>query len=293
MLAVCNPGDTVLSAAAPWVSYGPIAACASATLVQAQPLENSSLKTSVQDLEYYLRQYPRTKIFILNNPCNPSAQLYSAKEVQELLELCVKSQVYFLLDRLYWKILFQDTPYPAPKIDSNSKEWLIQVDGLSKNFFRLGGLRVGWSLASTRLSEVMSIMQSHHSSGTAVPSQLVALNVLSRPYDSSFLDSLKHNRKQILSAENQLPHVTIPPMQGTYYSFWNVRNAFGTSTPSGQKIQNSKDMASYLLDSHGIVTSPGNNFGTEGYLRLSYAVAPEIIEGGLLAAKKALSQLSA
>lgn len=290
-LAVCNPGDVILTAVAPWVSYGPIAQCASATAIQVTPNSSNSLKVSRKELLEAFTKHPKTRVFLLNNPCNPTGQLYSEQEVNELLELCVDHNVYFMLDRLYWKIVFDGKKYPEPEINEHTKPWLIQIEGLSKNFCKLGGLRVGWSIAPSDVSELMTILQSHHSSGTAVSSQEIALEVLSREYNSDLLTALQRNRDLLKKCADSIQHLKVCNTQGAYYSFWDVRATFGKKTSSGAVIKDSQDLAEYLVNEYGVVTAPGKSFGLDGYLRLSFAIAVETIEPGMAAAKQAFANL--
>lgn len=290
-LAICNPEDVVLLAVAPWISYGPIALCASATPVQVLPKDQISMKITKDDLLKAFADNPRRKIFLLNNPCNPTGQLYTEKEVNELLNICVDHGVYFILDRLYWKVLFDGRSYPEPAINKHTKPWLIQIDGLSKNFYKLGGMRVGWSVAPSDLSEAMDNLQSHHSSGTAVPSQHVALEVLSEDYNSVQLQDLQKKRDIIIGAAQTMPYVKVAETQGSYYSFWDVRAVFGKQTPAGTIINNSDDMAHYLINSFGVVTSSGKAFGQDGFLRLSFAIPEESVLAGMGAMREALESL--
>ena len=84
---------------------------------------------------------PHAKLFLLNSPVNPTGQLYTAAELEALLQVCVEHRIYFVLDRRYWRIVFEDQNYPEPRLDDETQPWLVQVDGMSKNFRQAGGLR--------------------------------------------------------------------------------------------------------------------------------------------------------
>lgn len=292
-LAICNPADCVLFDAAPWVSYQPLAVASYAFPVMVIPRTNDShLKVSGEDLRRNLRMRPQTKLFLLNNPCNPTAQLYDAREIEELLSVCVEHRVYFVLDRLYWKIVFDGVRYPEPRIDAETKPWLIQVDGLSKNFRRAGGLRIGWSVAPADVAKAMANLQSHYTSGPSTPAQHVALAAIRRPYDDELLRDLEDKRSRVAAWSGRLPGVEVWPTPATFYTFWDVTGCFGKKTPDGRTIEGSEDLAVYLIESAGVVTAAGAAFMQEGYLRLSFAVPGEEIDDGFAAAAKALGQLS-
>ena len=111
-LATCDPADCVLFDAAPWVSYQPLAAAAYAVPIMVVPRSTTAhLKVTADDLRRNLDLRPHSRLFLLNNPCNPTAQLYDAREVEELLAVCVERRIYFVLDRLYWQLLFDGAIY--------------------------------------------------------------------------------------------------------------------------------------------------------------------------------------
>ena len=147
-VSTCNPGDTVLFDVAPWVSYRPMVFCTSAVPLQVQPSRGfeGNLKITVEDVERVLKGSPNVKSLLINSPCNPTGQVYTKDEIDELLEFCASKRIFFILDRLYWKSMFDGVEYPEPTINEFTKPWLIQIDGLSKNWRNCGGLRVGWAV---------------------------------------------------------------------------------------------------------------------------------------------------
>lgn len=293
MLAVCNPGDAVLFDAAPWVSYLPQAAAASTRHVVVQPKagDKNYLKITGEDLRLTLKQEPGAKVFLLNSPVNPTGQVYSADEVEALLQVCVEHGVYFLLDRLYWRLMFDGVEYPEPRVDEETKPWLIQVDGLSKNFRRTGGIRIGWSVAPTDVTRAMINLQSHYTSGPAVPTQHAALAGIACPYSDELRDDLQHKRDLLLREAPKLKGAEVWPTAGAFYSFWDVRALIGKRAPDGSTIRGSDDVAAYLLREAGVVTASGAAFEQDGYLRISFATPDDHITGGVAAAAKAFGQL--
>jgi aspartate aminotransferase len=291
-LALCNPADCVLFDAAPWVSYQPLAVAAYAVPIMVLPQEEGSrLKVTAEDLRRNLRLRPHVKLFLLNNPCNPTAQLYDAREVEELLAVCVEHSVFFVLDRLYWKLVFDGVTYPEPRVDEETKPWLIQVDGLSKNFRRAGGLRIGWSVAPRDVARAMTNLQSHYTSGPSTPAQHVALAAIRREYDAELLHDLEEKRNRVAAWAGKLPHLEVWPTPATFYSFWDVTGTLGKRTPDGRTIAGSEELAVYLIERAGVVTAAGSAFMQEGYLRVSFAVPVDELEAGLAAAAEALGAL--
>jgi len=292
-LTLCNPADAVLFEAAPWVSYQPLAVAAYGFPVMVLPLtgEDGYLKVTPDDLIRNIDARPHAKLFLLNNPVNPTAQLYSAEEVDALIQTCVERRIYFVLDRLYWKLVYDGHTYPEPTIDDETRPWIIQIDGMSKNFRRTGGLRVGWTIAPDDVATAMINLQSHYTSGPATPTQHAALAALTNAYDESMVRELQAKRDLLLREAGDLPNVVIWPTPASFYSFWDVRGAFGRKTPTGRVLLDSNDVAEYLVESVGVVTASGKGFMQDGYLRLSFATTEETIAEGMRAARQAFAAL--
>jgi aspartate aminotransferase len=293
-LAICNPADVVLFDAAPWVSYQPLAVSAYATPIMVLPAARDAnrLKVSPDDLRRNLRMRPHAKLFLLNSPVNPTAQLYSPEEIEALLQVCVEYRVYFVLDRLYWRIVFDGARFPEPRIDDETRPWLIQVDGLSKNFRRTGGLRVGWSVAPMDVARAMINLQSHYTSGPAVPTQLSARAAIERSYDPEMVRDLERKRDLLQCEARGIPLVDVWPTPASFYSFWDVRQAFGRATPQGRVLRTSDDVSAYLIEEGGVVTASGSGFMQDGYLRLSFATPDETIRAGMQAVREVMGRLT-
>jgi aspartate aminotransferase len=205
--------------------------------------------------------------------------------------VCVEHRIFFVLDRLYWRLLFDGATFPEPRIDEATKPWLIQVDGLSKNFRRTGGMRIGWSIAPSDISRAMINLQSHYTAGPAGPEQFAALSALTRPYAFELLDDLARKRDLLQQEAAGMPHVEVWPSPATFYSFWEVGACLGRQTPQGQRIESSDELVAYLVHEAGVVAASGTGFMQDGFLRLSFATSEEDIVQGMAAAREALGRL--
>jgi aspartate aminotransferase len=292
-LAILNPADAVLFDAAPWVSYQPLVTAAYGFPVMVLPAEgdHNRMKIKPSDLLRNLKMRPHAKAFVLNNPVNPTGQLYTAEEVEGLLRICVEYRVYFILDRLYWRLVFDGKTFPVPRIDEETRPWVIQVDGMSKNFRRTGGLRIGWSVAPDDVARAMGNLQSHYTSGPATPTQQAALAAISIKYPADMVTELQRKRDLLQQHAAKIPLVKVWPTEGAFYSFWDVRAAFGMRTPAGKVLVDSDDVASYLVETDGVVTASGLGFMQDGYLRLSFATPDDHIVEGCKAAARAFGAL--
>jgi len=292
-LAVCNPSDAVLFDAAPWVSYQPLAVAAYGFPVMVLPAagDRDHLKIRPEDLRRNLRMRPQARLFLLNNPVNPTAQLYDAGEVEALLRICVEHRVFFVLDRLYWRLVFDGNSFPEPRVDEETRPWLIQVDGMSKNFRRTGGIRIGWCVAPDDVARAMTNLQSHYTSGPSSPAQKAALAGIARPYDPGLRDEMQAKRDLLRGAARDVPLVKVWPTPASFYSFWDVRAALGRRAPDGRVLATADDLAAFLVEAGGVVTASGSGFMQEGFLRLSFATPDETIVEGMAAARRAMESL--
>ncbi|MBI2193923.1 MAG: aminotransferase class I/II-fold pyridoxal phosphate-dependent enzyme [Planctomycetes bacterium] len=283
LLAVCNPADAVLLDCAPWVSYQPLATAAYAFPVMVLPRSGEAcfLKVEPEDLLRNLRMRPHAKLFLLNSPCNPTAQLYGPDEILALQGICVEHRIYFVLDQLYWRLVYDGREYPRPRVDAEARRWLILVDGMSKNFRRTGGLRIGWCVAPADVAAAMANLQSHYTAGPASPTQRAALAALTQmPYPAEMVQEFQALRDLLLHEVASIPGIQAWPIPATFYSFWNIRGLLGRRTPQGKALVSSDDVAAYLAEQGGVITAPGSHFMQEGFLRVSFAVPHgELVEG--------------
>ena len=293
LLSICNPGDRILLDAAPWVSYQPMARAVSVEPIVVAPrvARPRSLKIRPADLAAAIDRHPDAKLFIFNNPVNPTGELYDQDEVDALVRTCAERRLYVVLDRLYWRILYDNIPYPAPHLTDATRDWVIQIDGVSKCFRRTGGLRIGWSVAPDDVARAMIALQSHYTSGPAVPTQLAALAAIDRPYDSELRVDLQRKRDLLTRHAAAIPHIDVWPTAATFFSFWDVRPALGHTAPNGATIDSSDQLAAYLLQDAGVLTISGGAFMQDGYLRLSFATDDQQIVDGMRAAQAALAAL--
>ncbi len=293
-LTLLDPGDVALLDCAPWVSYQPLALAASARPVCVTPAAGSAnrLKVDAADLTRAVEAEPRARLFLINSPCNPTGQVYQPGELNALLRACARHEIYLVLDRLYWRLMYDGADFPEPEIDDQTRPWLIQLDGLSKNFRRTGGMRIGWTVAPEDVTRGMVNLQSHYTSGPSMPAQYGALAALSEPYDHEMRDQLEGKRDLMIERGAALPHVELWPIPGAFYSFWDVRGCFGRVTPGGDNVGTSDDVARYLLDAAGVVTASGSGFEQDGFLRVTFTAPDEELTAGLEEAARVLSDLS-
>jgi len=269
--AVVNPQEEVIFPAPYWVSYPEMVKLCGAIPVPVLP-EDGTFNPRLQDIEQVVTSY--TKAVIINSPNNPTGAIYSEAFIAQIVEFCEKHDLYLIVDDIYHRLLFGGRKpincwdYVKDKTE-NSK--LIIINGVSKQY-AMTGFRIGWSVASKKLTEVMTNIQSHQTSGPSALLQHAAVGAINGLQSSvdSLRTTLENNRNVMMAHLKSFEGLHITEPDGTFYCFADFRNYNKDST----------ELSNFLLDKVQVVTVPGVEFGLEGYLRLSYCGSiKDIIEG--------------
>jgi aspartate aminotransferase len=271
LYAILEPKDEVIFPAPYWVSYPEMVKLAGGVPVPITP-EDGSFQPSLRDIEEKIGQY--TKAVIINSPNNPSGTVYAAEFIRGVVELCERHNLWLIMDDLYNRLVF-DGAVVARAWDSardlGEASRLVIVQGVSK-MYAMTGFRIGWSIANRELSEAMTNIQSHQTSGPVTVSQwaaIGALNGVQNGIDSLRL-TLENNRNVLVDRLSTIPGIRIVKPKGTFYCFPD----FSAYSFDSHKL------AQFLLDRVRVVTVPGVDFGMEGHLRISYCgTIKEIMEG--------------
>ncbi|MGZ5441613.1 MAG: pyridoxal phosphate-dependent aminotransferase [Thermoanaerobaculia bacterium] len=271
LYAILEPKDEVIFPAPYWVSYPEMVKLAGGVPVPITP-EDGSFQPSVREIEEKVGQY--TKAVILNSPNNPSGTVYSPGFIQGVVELCERHNLWLIMDDLYNRLVFDGAV--AVKAWDYARELgeasrMVVVQGVSK-MYAMTGFRIGWAIANRELSEAMTNIQSHQTSGPVTVSQWAAIGALNGVQNSieSLRLTLENNRNVLVDRLATIPGIRIVKPKGTFYCFPD----FSAYSFDSHKL------AQFLLDRVRVVTVPGVDFGMEGHLRVSYCgTIKEIMEG--------------
>lgn len=271
LYAILEPKDEVIFPAPYWVSYPEMVKLAGGVPVPVTP-EDGSFQPAVREIEEKVGQY--TKAVILNSPNNPSGTVYSPELIKGVVELCERHNLWLIMDDLYNRLVF-DGAVAAKAYDFaqdlGEASRLVVVQGVSK-MYAMTGFRIGWAISNRELSEAMTNIQSHQTSGPVTVSQwaaIGALNGVQNGIDSLRL-TLENNRNVLVDRLGTIPGIRIVKPKGTFYCFPD----FSAYSFDSHKL------AQFLLDRVRVVTVPGVDFGMEGHLRISYCgTIKEIMEG--------------
>jgi aspartate aminotransferase len=271
ILATCQPGDEVVIPSPYWVSYPDMVKLAGADPVIVPTMERNAWKMSAEDFENAMT--PRTKMLILNSPCNPTGSVYTREEMQAIVDVAAEEDIYILSDEIYEKLIYDDVKHVS--IASLSKEaydLTITVNGFSKSY-AMTGWRLGYLGAPEAVAKAVDSIQSHSTSHPASFVQragLVALKGDQQPI-ADMREEFDMRRNYMFDRITKIPNVTAVKPQGAFYILVNISQLGLTS----------QNFADRLLSKANVAVIPGAAFGDDSTVRLSYATSIDIIKKGL------------
>ena len=288
--SLVNPGDEVIVPAPYWVSYPAMVSLADGVPVYLHAGIDQDFKITPRQLEDAIT--PRTKVILLNSPCNPTGSVYSEEELKDLAEVLEKHPgVYVISDEIYEYIVYEDTHHSLAAIPG-MKERVVIVNGVSKGF-SMTGWRIGYIAAPDWIASACSRLQGQYTSGACAISQKAALAAIEGPMNDTqqMLEAFRRRRALVVKLADEIPGLKHNNPAGAFYLFPNVSNYFGKAY-KGKTIVNSRDLSFYLLEEANVATVTGTAFGNENCLRFSYATSDELLTEAMKRIKKALTRLA-
>jgi aspartate aminotransferase len=274
ILAVCSPGDEVIIPAPYWVSYPEMVKLAGATPKFVLADDTTGFRLTPAQLEAAIT--PRTRLLILNSPSNPTGAVYTRAELEAIMEVALRHNLYIMSDEIYEHLLYDGASHVSPATFSKEAgERTIIVSGFSKTY-SMTGWRLGTTVAPAPIAKAVAGLQSQTSSNATTFAQYGALAALKEKGKTqaaldAMLAAFDRRRRFLHAALNQIAGVKCLLAQGAFYLFPNI-SSLGLG---------SAGFCDRLLDRQRVAAVPGSAFGAEGYLRLSYATSDEIIKKGV------------
>ncbi|HTX67276.1 MAG TPA: pyridoxal phosphate-dependent aminotransferase [Opitutaceae bacterium] len=274
VLATCSPGDEAVIPAPYWVSYPEMVKLAGAVPKVVLADDRTGFRLSAAQLEAAIT--PRTRLVILNSPSNPTGAVYTRAELEALVDVIRRHNLYLLSDEIYEYLTYDGTRHFCPATFSPDAEArTIVVSGFSKPF-AMTGWRLGTLVAPAPIAKACAELQSQMASNATTFAQYGALAALreqgqARAAIARMLAAFDRRRKFLHAELNKIPGVTCLLAQGAFYLFPNI-SKFGLG---------SDEFCTRLLEEEKVAAVAGGGFGAEGYIRLSYATSDEIIAKGV------------
>jgi aspartate aminotransferase len=274
VVSLINPGDEVLIAKPFWVTFPEIVTFAGGTPVFIET-EESGFLLDAEHVEKAITN--RTKLVILNSPCNPSGRVISPGEFERIMELLTERAIFAVSDECYLRFVYPPAQvFSAASLPARLRTRLCIAGSFSKTY-AMTGWRMGYALASQDWIKAMSKVQSHSTSNPNSIAQHAATEAFNGPQESVALMLTEYTarRSWLLEALKSIPGFTCSSPEGAFYAFPNVRGCLkGQMTTSAQFVQR-------LLEEEQTVVTDGAGFGAPGYIRISYATSRKQLEEGV------------
>src|SRR6476661_6075110 len=282
ILATCEEGDEVIIPAPYWLSYPEMVKLASATPVIIETTDKTEFKVTPDMLRRAIT--PRTRLFILNSPSNPTGSVYTPDEIKALGDICVEKGVLIMSDEIYEHLLYDGAQHKSVASFSQAHyDHTIIVHGFAKAW-SMTGWRLGFLAAPEPIAKAIDAIQSHSTSNPTSFAQKGAVAALNGPQDHLpiWLAEYAKRRSYAHQRLNSMPGISCVNAKGAFYLFPNIYC-------SGLK---SSDFCAKLLEAEKVAAVPGIAFGADDYLRISYATSMANIEKGLDRLEKFARNLS-
>jgi aspartate aminotransferase len=289
ILSLINPGDEVIVPIPYWVSYLELIKLAGGIPVFISASIDDKFKISAEQLEAAIT--PRTRMFMINSPSNPSGAVYNQSELAALAAVLGKhADVLVLSDEIYELINFEGSHASLASFQ-NLKDRTIIVNGVSKGF-AMTGWRIGYIAAPEWIAKACEKMQGQFTSGTGTISQKAAVAaLLTSPEQVKWMkDGFIERRNLVLGMLRKIPGLRTEEPEGAFYVFPDVSALYGKHF-EGKTIHNSTDLCMYLLEKARVALVPGIAFGDDRCIRISYATSPDRLRAALLRVHEAITAL--
>ncbi len=277
-MCICEPGDEVIIPAPYWVSYPEMVKMADGKPVFLETTEETSFKFNAKQFEAAIT--PKTRAIVLNTPSNPTGMVYNREELEEIVDVAIKNNIYIIFDEIYEKLIYEGEHINPATFGDKAKEITVVVNGLAKAY-AMTGWRIGFTAANEKLTKAMSNLQSHATSNPNSIAQAAAVEALLG--DQSEIDDMTKEyvkrRNYMVERINGIEGISCLVPNGAFYIFMNVRNLLNKEH-YGKVIKTAQELCDDMLERALVALVPSEGFGIEGYARLSYATSmEEIVEG--------------
>jgi len=272
MVATMNAGDEAIIPTPAWVSYPDIVALADGTPVLVPCGQNNGFKLRAEDLEAAIT--PRTKWFILNNPCNPTGAAYSAEELRPICDVLLRHpDVWVFTDDIYEKLAYDGfRPATVVQVEPRLRERTLTMNGCSKAY-AMTGWRIGFAGGPLALIKAMDKLQSQSTSNASSISQAAAVEALTGPQEfiGEMVAAYRERRDLVISMLNAAPGINCHTPEGAFYVFPSVHGCIGKTSRGGALIADDESFVVALLEEQGVASVHGGAFMYPGHFRISYA----------------------
>lgn len=289
LLATVNPGDEVIIPVPAWVSYVEMVKLAEGTPVLIPATAENDFKITAEQLENAIT--PRSRVLMLNSPCNPTGSVYSASELEALAKVIVKHENLLVLsDEIYENINFIGGVSSIAGCPG-MKDRTVVINGVSKAY-AMTGWRIGYMAAPAEIAKAVTKLQGQYTSGASSIAQKAAEAAYLGPQTcvEDMRKAFERRRDLICDLAKDIPGWKVNRPDGAFYLFPDVKALIGLKY-GDNVIGSSADYVMYLLDEAHVACVDGAAFCADGYIRLSYATSDENIREAMRRIREATLKL--
>jgi aspartate aminotransferase len=272
--ALLNPGDEVIIPVPYWVTYYDVVNYTGAKCVFVRTDEDNGFKLTSAMVEPHLTE--RTRLVIINSPSNPSGAVLDQEEFARILHMTSSRGIWLMTDECYCRFLYDSSPFSIAS-SREAKDTVLVAGSLSKTY-SMTGWRIGFGLGPAPVMSAVAKLQSHSTSNPTSIAQKAAVEALRGPQDSVdvMLAEYRKRRDFVISRLQAIPGVRIGVPEGAFYAYPNISVALGRDG-----IKTPMQFAEQLLAKAHVAVVPGEAFGTNEHVRISYATSMQELDRGL------------
>lgn len=277
---IIDPGDEVIILKPYWLTYPEIVKMANGTPVFVDTDYSNDFEIDIKAVEEAITS--KTKAIIINSPNNPTGTVYSKNTLLELANLAVSRGLYIISDEIYEKLIYDKQEHiSVAALSEQIKDHTITVNGVSKAY-SMTGWRIGYASGPRELIKAMANIQSHATSNPNSIAQYASVAALNSESDFTATMNKELNRRRVYMVDkiNSIKGLSCTNPSGAFYVMMNISNIIGKKYKQ-KSLDSALTFAEELLKAKMVTVVPGEAFGMEAYVRLSYAVALENIKKGL------------
>lgn len=278
--AILNPGDEVIVPNPYWVSYTEIIKLNDGVPVIVETKKENNFKMTGDELNNAITS--RTKAILINSPSNPTGSVYTEGELRDIAEIAVKNNLFVVSDEIYERIIYDNNKHISiASFGSEIKDLTIIINGMSKSY-AMTGWRLGYAAGNEKLIKAMSSIQSHAVSHPSSITQYASAAALNGPQDDlkNMVQEFNKRRNYMYDRINAMEGLSCIKPDGAFYVYVDISTYIGRKL-CGIKLNSSLEFAQIVLEKGKVAVVPGTAFGTDNYIRLSYATSMETIKNGL------------
>lgn len=269
--AICQAGDEVIIPAPYWLSYPAMVRMAEAKPVFLETRQENNFKVTEKELAAKITG--KTKCFVLNSPSNPTGSVYSKSDLEVVARLAVKHNFFVISDEIYEKLIYGSAKHLSiASLGKDIYDLAITVNGVSKSY-SMTGWRIGYAAGPAEIMEAIASLQSHAASNPSSISQRATLAALSEGQESveDMRREFEKRRDVMVSRINTMRKISCVKPEGAFYVLCDI----------SKLKEGSVAIANKLLEEAKLAVIPGEPFGADSFIRLSFATSMENIKKGM------------